>query len=123
MFRRFLAVAGLFAVAQSAEAQITTYIAPPRASAESKQLVATADSVRKDSLDRATAASMTAWVDSAAGVAVPSTIGDSIDPGRPVTSFADGSVAPATASVLPALMLIGVVAFGAGMVLLGRSRG
>lgn len=120
MFRRFLIVAVLLGSAQPAAAQITTYIAPPRATTESRQLIATADSARRDSLERVGIANMTAWVDSAAGVTVPSTVGDSIDPGRPVTTFADGSVAPNTASVLPSLMLVGVVVFGAGMVLLAR---
>jgi hypothetical protein len=121
MFRRILTVAVLLVAARPAAAQITTYIAPPRANAESRQLIATADSAQRDSVERATLTNMTAWVDSAAGVSVPSTVGaDSTDPGRPITSFAEGSVAPATASVLPALMLIGFVAFGAGIVLLAR---
>lgn len=120
MFRRFLIVAVLLGSAQPAAAQITTYIAPPRPSTESRELIATADSARRDSVERASIANMTAWVDSAAGVAVPSTVGDSIDPGRPVTTFADGSVAPNTASALPSLMVLGIVFFGAGMVLLAR---
>ena len=121
MFRRILTVAVLLVAARPAAAQITTYIAPPRATAESRQLIATADSAQRDSVERATLTNMTAWVDSAAGVSVPSTVGaDSTDPGRPITSFAEGSVAPATASALPALMLIGFVAFGAGIVLLAR---
>ena len=124
MVRRILAVAVLLVAARPAAAQITTYIAPPRASGEARQLIATADSARRDSVARATVENMTAWVDSAAGVSVPSSVGvDTTDPGRPVTTFADGSVAPATASALPALLLIGVVAFGAGMVLLARPRG
>ena len=121
MIRRILTVAVLMAAARTADAQITTYIAPPRASTESKALIATADSARRDSLERASVANMTAWVDSAAGISVPATVGaDTIDPGRPLTTFADGSVAPATASALPALMLVGMIAFGAGIVLLAR---
>lgn len=124
MFRRILTVAALVLAARPAAAQITTYIAPPRASVESRQLLAATDSARRDSVDRATVTNMTAWVDSAAGVAVPSSVGmDSIDPGRPVTVFENGSVAPATASALPALMVIGVLAFGAGLFLLARPRG
>lgn len=119
MFRRFLIAAVLLGSAQPAAAQITTYIAPPRVT-ESRELLATADSVQRDSLERVSITNMTAWVDSAAGVTVPSTVGDSIDPGRPVTTFEDGSVAPNTASVLPSLMLVGVLVFGAGMVLLAR---
>jgi hypothetical protein len=124
MFRRTLTIAALVLAARPAAAQITTYIAPPRASVESRQLLASTDSVRRDSVDRATVTNMTAWVDSAAGVAVPSRVGvDSIDPGRPVTSFEDGAVAPATASMLPALLVMGVVVFGAGLFLLARPRG
>jgi hypothetical protein len=121
MFRRLLTVAVLLVTARPAAAQITTYIAPPRATAESRQLLAVADSVQQDSVQRATLTNMTAWVDSAAGVTVPATVGaDSTDPGRPITTFAEGSVAPATASALPAMMLLGLVAFGAGIVLLAR---
>lgn len=121
MFRKILTVAVLLVAARPAAAQITTYIAPPRATAESRQLIATADSAQRDSVERATLTNMTAWVDSAAGVTVPSTVGaDSTDPGRPITSFAEGSVAPATASALPAMMLLGFVVFGAGIFLLAR---
>lgn len=124
MFRRLITVAALFLAVRPAAAQVTTYIAPPRANAEARELIATADSVRRDSVERVTMANMTAWVDSAAGVTVrPSVAIDSTDPGRPVTTFVDGSVAPATASELPALLLLGMVAFGAGMVLLARPRG
>lgn len=122
MLRRILTVAVLIAAARPAAAQVTTYIAPPRPSVESRGLLALADSARRDSLERAAVTNMTAWVDSAAGVSVPSTVGadDPADPGRPVTTFADGSVAPATASALPALLVLGVLTFGAGMVLLAR---
>ena len=121
MFRRILTVALLVVAARPAAAQITTYIAPPRAVTESRELIATADSVRRDSLERVAMTNMTAWVDSAAGVTVPTSVGvDTIDPGRPVTSFAEGSVAPATASALPALMVVGVLVFGVGIVLLAK---
>lgn len=121
MFRRILTVAVLVVAARPATAQVTTYIAPPRPAVESRQLLAVADSISRDSLERATLTNMTAWVDSAAGVSVPSSVGaDSIDPGRPVTSFVDGSVAPATASSLPTLLILGFLTFGAGMVLLAR---
>lgn len=122
MFRKFLVVAALVLAAKPAAAQITTYIAPPRAT-EARELIAAADSARRDSVERTTLANMTAWVDSAAGVSVPASVGDTTDPGRPVTTFADGSVAPATASPLPALMLLGALAFVSGLVLLARTRG
>lgn len=124
MFRKLLTVVALVLAARPAAAQITTYVAPPRASAEARELIATADSARRDSVTRAAVTNMTAWVDSAAGVAVPSSVGaDSTDPGRPVTTFVDGSVAPATASALPALLLVGAAAFGVGLMLLARPRG
>lgn len=124
MFRRILTVAALVLAARPAAAQITTYVAPPRASVEARALIAATDSARRDSLSRASITNMTAWVDSAAGVAVPATVGaDSTDPGSPVTTFVDGSVAPATASMLPALLLAGAIALGVGLVLISRPRG
>jgi len=126
----YLGVAALSIAASSAGAQITTYIAPPRQTAQERELIATADSARRDSVARATMANMTAWVDSAAGVPVPPTVGAvdtaalANDPGRPVTTFSDGAVAPATASSLPTLVVIGAVAFAIGAALLAmRSRG
>lgn len=124
MVRTLFASAALILAASSAGAQITTFIAPPRPLAESRQMIATADSARRDSAAVSTMANMKAWVDSAAGVSVPSTVGqvDSAalvnDPGRPVTTFSEGAVAPATASLLPALALVGMLALGAGIVLL-----
>jgi hypothetical protein len=104
-------------------AQITTYVAPTRPLAPTPQAVATADSTRRDSVQQATMTNMKAWVDSAAGVAIPAHVGtDSSamvnDPGRPVvTTFSNGSVAPATASDLPTLAAIGAVVLlvGAGL--------
>lgn len=124
MIRRILTVAALVLAARPVAAQITTYVAPPRASVEARGLIASADSARRDSVSRASVTNMTAWVDSAAGVSVPSSVGaDSTDPGRPVTTFVDGSVAPATASMLPALLLGGVLVLGVGLALLVRPRG
>jgi hypothetical protein len=75
--------------------------------------------------------SMKTWVDSASGVAVPSYVGrvDSAalvnDPGRPVvTTFSNGAVAPATASDLPTLAVVGVLVLALGGLILDRqSRG
>ena len=75
---------------------------------------------------------MKAWVDSAAGIPVPEYVGrvDSTalanDPGRPetTTTFSDGTVAPATASMLPALAVCGGVLLVLGIgVLVFRPRG
>ena len=127
--------------ASSAQAQITTYVAPPRAAAPTRQMVASADSARRDSVAQVAMTNMKAWVDSAAGVPIPPYVGrvDSAalvnDPGRPVnaalvndsnrpvTTFSDGSVAPATASALPTLVVIGAVCFAIGAALLAtRSK-
>ena len=66
---------------------------------------------------------MKEWVDSAAGIAVPENVGDSLPPVS-VTTFEEGSVAPATASDLPSIALVGFVflIFGVGLVV-KRSRG
>ena len=91
--------------------------------ATSPQLVAAADSAR-DSVAKVAMANMKVWVDSAAGVSVPAHVGDTTaanDPGRPVTTtFADGSVAPATASDLPTVALLGVLVCAIGAALLAN---
>ena len=120
MLRAALVVAALVGLSSAAGAQITTYIAPPRPTM-TPQMVAAADSARRDSAAAVTATNMKAWVDSAAGVAIPDRVGDStvVDPGKPdVATFADGAVAPDTASVLPALGAFGVVAVVAGAAML-----
>lgn len=130
MVRTLYTGLALVLVSHAAHAQITTYVAPQRAPAPTRQMVAAADSARRDSIAQVSMTNMKAWVDSAAGVPAPATIGrvDSAalanDPGRPVSTFSDGSVAPATASNLPAMTLLGLVFLGIGSVLLAtRSRG
>jgi hypothetical protein len=128
----------LVAVATSAQAQITTYVAPQRASAPSREMVAAADSARRDSA-KVEMANMKAWVDSAAGITVPETVGlddttraipvapvAGVPPApspRVVTTFEDGSIAPATASNIPTLAVVGVVFLAVGSVLLVSRRG
>jgi hypothetical protein len=129
MSRLGLASAALMISATILNAQITTYVAPPRPLAPSPQAVATADSVKRDSVQQATMTNMKAWVDSAAGVTIPAQVGtDSSamvnDPGRPVvTTFSNGTVAPATASELPTLAVLGalLLLIGAG-ILVSRPR-
>ena len=126
MLRGVLAGLALLVCAADASAQVTTYIAPPRPAAPDPVLVAAADSARRDSVATVAMTNMKTWVDSAAGVVVPAHVGDSTmsDPGRPVTTFSDGSVAPATASELPALVLAGAVVLLAGAALVAyRPRG
>ena len=127
MIRTLCLSAALMFAASAAGAQITTYVAPPRPISESPEFIAAADSARRDSVARSTMADMRAWVDSAAGITVPANVGDTVvmdDPGRPITNFADGSVAPATASELPTVALLGMLAFAVGAALLAtRPRG
>lgn len=124
MFRVVIAGVALVLSANAAAAQITTYVATPRPLAATPQMVAAADSARKDAVAQVAVTNLKAWVDSAAGVAIPQHVGavDSSalanDPGRPVTTFSEGSVAPATGSELPAIALLGVVALGIGAALL-----
>ena len=122
MFRAALVVAALVCLSSVAGAQITTYIAPPKP-VMTPQMVAAADSARKDSVAAVATTNMKAWVDSAAGVSVPERVGDSTvaDPGKPeVTTFSDGTVAPNTASLLPAMGIFGVAAAIAGAAMLMR---
>ena len=130
MIRSLLMGMALVLVATAASAQITTYVAPSRPAAPTREMVAAADSALRDSVATTTITNMKAWVDSAAGVPVPAHVGqiDSTalvnDPGRPITTFSDGSVAPATASDLPALAVLGVVLLAVGVALLvSRPRG
>jgi hypothetical protein len=139
MVRTLFISAALILAANVAGAQITTYMTPPRPLSETPQAIAAADSARKDSVATATMTNMRAWVDSAAGVPAPRYVGGvdtaalANDPGRPVTTptdnepvttFSDGAVAPATASALPTLALLGFALFAVGALLLAfRHRG
>jgi hypothetical protein len=128
MFRAVVVALGLAVSVSTASAQITTYIAPPRPAKPTPQMVASADSARADSAAAVAMTNMKSWVDSAAGVTVPSRVGDTAVradsvPPVGVTTFEDGAVAPNTASALPTIGLIGLVAFVLGAVLLaGRPR-
>ena len=117
MFRAVLAGIALTLSASQASAQLTTYVAPSRPPAPDPAVVAATDSARRDSLAAVAMTNMKEWVDSAAGIAVPESVGDSLPPVS-VTAFEDGSVAPATASDLPTLALVGFVflLLGAGLV-------
>jgi LPXTG-motif cell wall-anchored protein len=126
MLRTAFLTAALALSSTLANAQVTTYVGPPRVVAPTPEAIALADSATRDSVERTAMTNMKDWVDSASGVAVPATVGrvDSAalvnDPGRPITTFSDGSVAPATASDLPLLMVAGLVALGLGLLILKR---
>ena len=125
MFRSALVAVALLTLSSSADAQITTFIAPPKP-AMTPQMVAAADSVRRDSVAAVATTNMKAWVDSAAGVSIPDRVGDStiVDPGKPdlTTTFSDGSLAPNTASILPALGIVGLAAGLVGAAMLRRPK-
>jgi len=134
MGRTLVMSAVLIVGAGVSQAQITTYVAPPRPAAPSAQAVATADSVRRDSVAQVTMTNMKAWVDSAAGVPAPrvaevtrpvvndklraSVVGDTSR--TTVTTFSNGSVAPATASELPLLGILGFALLAVGALLLAN---
>ena len=123
MFRAATIVAVLVGLSSAAGAQITTYIAPPKP-AMTPQMVASADSATRDSVAAVAVTNMKAWVDSAAGVTVPASVGDStVDPGKPdLTTFSNGAIAPNTATSLPALGVFGVLVALAGVAILMRKR-
>jgi len=110
-----------------ASAQITTYVAHPKEPLKTPAMVAAADSAKRDSIADMAMTNMKAWVDSAAGVSVPATVGMT-DTSRvvdtAVTAFSNGTVAPATASELPAMVVLGLGAMVVGAALLAtRQRG
>lgn len=141
MFRVLVAGTAALFSASGLSAQITTYVPPTRPPSHQRQAVAAADSARRDSVRLAAmSTNMRAWVDSAAGVRIPrdsasvaetTVIERQPEPepeplpapevprrSRPVIeTFSNGSVAPATASDLPVLTVIGVaiLAVGAGL--------
>jgi hypothetical protein len=128
MFRAVLAGLAMMLCATQLSAQITTYVAPPRQPLTTPA-VATADSMRRDSVAQLSMRNMKEWVDSAAGVAVPAydttvTVRSDSLPRSTVTTFSDGTVAPETASDLPTLALVGLIGLlvGAGL-LANRPRG
>lgn len=137
--RALLAVSAviLITIPAAAQAQFTTVVAPPRAKQVAQSAESEADArARADSLMRARLGDMREWVDSAAVAiaGVPDTTRvEVVDSGvvarvperrapRPTTEFREGAPAPATATGLPTLALIGIGALGLGAVLIGRPR-
>jgi hypothetical protein len=122
-----LAAAAL-ALPRAASAQFTTFIPPQSKVADSiKAAVAAQQKAQADSAAKMQLTNMQTWVDSAAGVApAPTTAADSLANRLAATNaaaldtmaFRSGTRAPATASDLPLLALIGGVAFAIGTVLL-----
>jgi hypothetical protein len=129
--------AAVFAVAlaaPTASAQFTTVV---RAAPRTDSVVdSTPLRARRDSANRATLTDLRAWVDSSAALAAASqgdtaavdsaaAVVEAAQPAEPeqrTTEFSNGAIAPATASSLPFLALLGALAFLLGLVLLARRR-
>lgn len=141
MLFRLLVCSTLLAVLPAvAGAQFTTFVPPPRpveparAAEQIAAGLAEADSLRQQRL-----AGMRAWVDSAA-VALAErsdtvlSVADTavaaalpprprpMRPPEPTREFREGAPAPATATGLPILALVGIGALGVGAFLLGWPR-
>jgi hypothetical protein len=125
--RRLLVLACLVGMPKMAEAQFTTFIPPKNKVADSvKAAVVAEQKAQQDSLSHVQVTNMKTWVDSAAGLtAVPMTAADSVAQGVTATdstAFRNGSRAPATASDLPAMVLMGIAALLLGAFLLGDAK-
>lgn len=123
---RILYVAAFVAAPAVAQAQFTTFIPPKNKVADSvKAAVVAQQKAQTDSISHAQITNMRTWVDSAAGVTpTRATVADSLAAGlnataAETTSFRNGTRAPATASDLPLLALIGAAALLFGTFLLG----
>lgn len=130
--RAFLSLVLVAVLPAVAPAQFTTYIAPRKQVDTAKTPTVAEAKAKADTAARQALTNMKAWVDSAAGrsmpaestnVAVVDTSAGEVAPTRPVTTFRNGSTAPATASDLPTLALIGFACLSIGTVMLaGRRR-
>jgi hypothetical protein len=142
--RRLLVLALLSGLPTIASAQFTTFIPPRNKAADSaKTAVVEQQRAKADSIVKVQLTNMKTWVDSAAGVvAPPSTAADSMasmatlpsPAARDTQMFAraavadsaprlrNGERAPATASDLPLLALIGAIALGIGTVMLAGNQ-
>ena len=123
--RRLLVLAMLASLPGTAAAQFTTFIPPQTKVADSvKAMVAAQQKAQQDSIAQTQLTNMQTWVDSAAGVAPPNAA-DSLAAGQTATNtsdtaaFRNGARAPETASDLPLLAVIGVIALAIGTLLLG----
>lgn len=143
----FRVALALTLTASPAAAQFTAVVAPPKArpAATSDAAEQATPGARSDSAGRTALSDMRAWVDSAAGVTAPDSdaardaVRDSTrdssrttagaagevtnTPQAPTASAqSDGTRAPNTATMLPAIALAGLAMLAAGAYLLRRSR-
>jgi hypothetical protein len=143
--QRWFLIASLIAAPAAAHAQFATFIPPkPKVPDSVATVTAAVQKAKQDSMSAARIANMKTWVDSAAGLPPrPTRAADSVlAPGdtipvqvatsrgrtapavpAPVTrrTTALGTRAPATASVLPLLLLVGSLLFLMGIVLRGAA--
>ena len=124
--RWIVALALIAAVPAAAAAQFTTFIARPNPAKDSIKAVVVAEQKSvSDSITHAQITDMKTWVDSAAGIAAAPAIDTTLKvrtTTQTTTSVANGVVAPATASLLPFLLVIGACAMLIGRALLRRPR-
>jgi len=134
-FRRLLVVALVAGLPGIAGAQFTTFIPPqPKVVDSAKMQTATAVAAvaaNADTTMNTRLTNMKTWVDSAAGVApARMTAADSLATATTVadtaitttTTMRNGSRAPATASALPLIALLGGLTLSAGLLLMRRPR-
>lgn len=121
-YRRLIMLAMIASLPAIARAQFTTFIPPQNKAVDSVKAVVVAQSkAHADSAVNMQLTNMKTWVDSAAGVApVPTTTvatSMSTAASAPVSStrMRNGRRAPATASALPLIALIGALSLGFGM--------
>lgn len=119
--RRFIYIFALVAAAPTmAQAQFTTFIPPRTADSVKAAVVATQQKV-SDSVAKAQITDLKTWVDSASGMVAPGTVADSLartTVADTAVTFRSGSRAPATASSLPLLALVGGASLFLGALLL-----
>ncbi|MDB4876753.1 MAG: hypothetical protein JWM41_3199 [Gemmatimonadetes bacterium] len=131
-YRRFFLLALIAGLPRIAGAQFTTFIPPQNKVVDSVKAVVVAQTqARADSVVSMQLTNMKTWVDSAAGVApVPATAADSLaassavamPPLSTTTPMPNGSRAPATASALPLIALLGAGLLGFGIFLVAGPR-
>lgn len=130
MSNRWIVALGIIAAAPAvAAAQFTTFIAPTNPVKDSiKSAVVAEQRAITDSITQAKIADMKTWVDSAAGIARVQPVDTSFPvplstaKAKPTTVVSDGMIAPATASPLPFLFVLGGSAMLLGLALLRRPQ-
>jgi threonine synthase len=124
--RWIVALALIAAAPAAAAAQFTTFIARPSPVKDSiKAAVVAEQHAMSDSITHAQITDMKTWVDSAAGIAALPAVDTALgvrSTRQTTTSVSNGVVAPATASPLPFLLVIGGSAMLLGLALLRRPQ-